>query len=489
MKNKFAKHYEEYSDLYDQMIDLGKISQADVEAAGNLGGKYSYAEQDEANKRINEYIKTFVKKNQGNEDIEQLGKKFPVVEEFHPDPMKWRDYDQEQMGRLAESLHYNWQNKEDRSELMGKLQAETIRNDKKKIYSDYAKEHPIASWINENVFAPNSSEKMKRGDDITNKDVALDILNTGSFFTPGGVGKSAFTRGLTLGADIAGNAALSVAEDMNLDRELGFHNIVAPVLGAGLGKSVEAAPKLIKSGVDMVVNNTGLGKASKKIEDAMIESPVLNAITDNVDFAKNALKEEADAARHAFPSDDLQKYYRSNTKPETYEKFMKERAAEGKYVGTKADADAARLAKKKEQYSKNPEYFKKDVESGKISPTEAQTMLKDNRFKTVIDDYNKNLTKSASRKMAERVAKAQVQGAIKHTGRGAVIAKQNQARHKESDQERSDINWFKENYAKFWENNFTPHGNENEPVMKAYREWQEEQEKKKQKRPSIEEVL
>ena len=100
MKNKFAKHYEEYSDLYDQMIDKGKIDIADVKAAGNLGGKYSYAEQDEANKRINEYIKTFVKKNQGNEDIEQLGEKFPVVEKFEPNPKDWQDYDQEQMGRL-----------------------------------------------------------------------------------------------------------------------------------------------------------------------------------------------------------------------------------------------------------------------------------------------------------------------------------------------------------------------------------------------------
>lgn len=32
-----------------------------------------------------------------------------------------------------------------------------------------------------------------------------------------------------------------------------------------------------------------------------------------------------------------------------------------------------------------------------------------------------------------------------------------------------------------------PHGNENEPIMKAYKEWEEDQ--KKNKRPSIREVM
>lgn len=42
------------------------------------------------------------------------------------------------------------------------------------------------------------------------------------------------------------------------------------------------------------------------------------------------------------------------------------------------------------------------------------------------------------------------------------------------DSDRSVIDWYKENYAKDWSMCFVPHGREDEPIMKAYREWQKE---------------
>ena len=42
------------------------------------------------------------------------------------------------------------------------------------------------------------------------------------------------------------------------------------------------------------------------------------------------------------------------------------------------------------------------------------------------------------------------------------------------DSERSEIDWYKENYAKDWSMCFVPQGREDEPIMKAYREWQKE---------------
>ena len=50
--------------------------------------------------------------------------------------------------------------------------------------------------------------------------------------------------------------------------------------------------------------------------------------------------------------------------------------------------------------------------------------------------------------------------------------------------DREDIDWFKTNYARDWEAGFIPRGKEDEPIMKAYREWKEER-----KRPSIREVM
>ena len=486
MKNKFAKHYEANSRIYDDMVKAGKLDIHDLMAAGNLGGKYSYAEQDDANNRINEYVKEFLKKNEGNETAEKFASSFPVVKEFEPDPKKWQDYDQEQMGRLAESLHYNWNNKDDRSALMKQLQGQTILDNKKKAYEEYKKEHPAAAWLNENIFAPNSSERSKRGEDITNTDKALDALNVASFFTPGGVGKSALARGLTIGADVAANAALGVAEDKNLDRELGWHNIVAPALGAGLGQSVEAAPKLVKQGVDWISNGSGLGKASKRAEDVLFENPVVNAITDKVGNAKKALDVAAEEGNKMVPPDVRQKYFRKNTKPETYEKFANEMRAKGEVPPTWEQVKKIREDNLKAKYAENPEKLTNDFKKGEITGEEFDMIRGDKNFSTVFNDYQKNLNKSAFRKGAEKFANAQIQGAIKQTGRGAVTAKQNQARH-ESKEERNDIDWYKEHYARDWENRFAPHGNENEPIMKAYREWQEEQKKKKV--PSVREVM
>lgn len=52
------------------------------------------------------------------------------------------------------------------------------------------------------------------------------------------------------------------------------------------------------------------------------------------------------------------------------------------------------------------------------------------------------------------------------------------------DQNRADIDWYKENYARDWSMGFAPHGREDEPIMKAYREWQNEN-----RSPSISDVF
>ena len=72
---------------------------------------------------------------------------------------------------------------------------------------------------------------------------------------------------------------------------------------------------------------------------------------------------------------------------------------------------------------------------------------------------------------------------------GAVIKETNTVRGrgtKPTTSDREDIDWFKTNYARDWAAGFIPRGNENEPIMKAYREWKEES---KKKIPSVREVF
>lgn len=465
--NKFAKHYDEFSDVYEALMDAGKISPVDVEVAGNLGGKYSYKEQDEANKRINTYMKSFLKKNKGNDLIEGMVEKYPVVEEFEPNPSKWQEYDQEQMGRLAESLHYNWNNKEDRSKMMRELQNNTIRENKKKIYEEYKKEHPVASWLNENVLAPNASERSKKGDDITNKDIALDALNAASFLTPGGVGKTALQKVAWLAGDIAANAALGVAEDLNQDRELGLHNFVAPAFGASLGQGIAAAPRLAKPVVDWLGKGADGGKVGKGVGDEL-ENWLTDTFTDKASRAKETLKKEAEIWKEK-PT------VRINASQESKNKFLNEG------IIPEPNAYDKRLAKDKVYFAENPEKF--------IAKKEAAykaEMLKDPNFKTVIDDYNKRMNMTTAQRVGDKLLKQSGTVLVKQGGRASPYIQQNIARHKESNQERSDINWFKENYSRDWAAGFAPRGREDEPIMKAYREWQEEN---KQTKPKFSDIM
>ena len=151
MANKFGKHYNSHYKLYEELEDAGKINSSDLDAAANKDGKYSYAEQDAASERIYSYIKEFAKKNPDDTEVQDFVETFPVSERFEPDKRDWLDYNQEQMGRLAEKMHYNWRNKGDRIAMLNELSAETELRDKKKAYQDYKKEHPIAEWFNRNI--------------------------------------------------------------------------------------------------------------------------------------------------------------------------------------------------------------------------------------------------------------------------------------------------------------------------------------------------
>lgn len=483
MLNKFAKHYNEYSRVYDKLMGAGVIDKADIKAAGNLGGKYSYAEQDEANKRIHDYIRKFVSSNKDNDYIEKLGEAFPVVQKFEPKASDWMDYDQEQMGRLAESLHYNWNNKDDRSALMKQLQGQTVLENKKKAYEDYKNEHPAAAWINENIFAPNASERSKRGEDVTNTDIALDALNTASYLTPGGFTKSV---GKKIAADIAANAALGIAEDVNLDRELGWHNVVAPAFAAGLGQSIDAFPRMVKSALDFIGNGADGGKIGKNFGDK-IEDKLNSAFGDKVGEASRRIREEAAEANKAIPGEDRRRFFRSNTKESTYDAYKKAKLDNFEVPHTPEEVADNRYLKRRADYAIYPEQYFKDREAGRLSDEMAEKLVNDKDLQLVMKDYLKNQSKSQARKSLEDAGKASVRGLIKQGARGIVTKEQNEARHEAKNQERSDIDWFKENYARDWAEGFKPHGSENEPIMKAYKEWEEEQ--KKVKRPSIREVM
>lgn len=444
--NAFAKHYEKNFELYEQLMDAGVLSEKDMTDAINADGDISYKDQDAALMRIRDAVKE-------NLDLEDSTSKefyegIPQIEKFTPNKKDWRDYDQEQMGRLAESMHFNWKNKDDRSVMMNQLMNETIRDDKKKLYEDYKKEHPIAGFINEHILAPNVSQRLKKGEDITNTDIALDAANVGTYLIPG-AGSAATKAGKAawLAADAAAQGASQLATDINQGNELGVHNVVAPVIGAGMGAMTEMVPRLAKGAVDAVTQGFG-GRLSKPVGDVG-EDWITKIFGNATKEAKDkAIKENKDI---------LSKSTKENNR----------------FIETVTSKDKE-MARKKLTYLEHPEWWIENTAKGakfKVKPEVKALMEQDkvfsNAMKKILDDLEKGA--------ASKAGKAAAQGASRSAGRGIAITESNQSRSRNVNskerQEAEDEQWYIDNYSRFWDAGFVPHGPDTDPTVKAYKKY------------------
>lgn len=367
---QLQKHVKANASIYRSAINNGVITEDDIKAAGNAGGKYSYAEQDAALKRINDAFNSFVTKNPNDERLKSFVAGIPQLQKFTPNKEDWRDYNQEQMGRLAEEMKFNWKNKDDRSEMMKILNDETIRKDRQKVYEDYKKEHPIASFINENILAPNTSKRSERGEDIKNSDVALDVANGLTYAFPGaGAAKTVLGKGLMLGADAAIQGAVGAASDVNLGNELGLHNITYPLIGAGTGASAELAPRLAKTFVDNVTGGFG-GEIGKSASDAA-ENLITKYFGNQTDMARASLAKDAKIAKNT-PTN------RVNMSKENKALLKKE----GKDITP--NAKSKQLSKDKDRLSKDIDLWQKIV--GNMPDEDYNRFYSDPRFRLLIQD-------------------------------------------------------------------------------------------------------
>lgn len=388
---QLQKHVKANASIYRSAINNGVITEDDVKAAGNAGGKYSYAEQDAALKRINDAFNSFVTKNPDDERLKSFVNGIPQLQKFTPNKEDWRDYNQEQLGRLAEEMKFNWKNKDDRQEMMKILMDETIRKDKQKIYEDYKKEHPAAAFINENILAPNTSKRSERGEDIKNSDIALDVANGLTYAFPGaGVAKTALGKGLMLGADAAMQGAVGAASDVNLGNDLGWHNISYPLIGAGTGASAELAPRLAKTFVDNVTGGFG-GAISKSVNDAA-ENLLVKYFGNQKNFAKAGLAKDAKIAKN---TDTI----RTNMSEKNRIALMKE----GKDITP--NAKTKRLAIDKDRFANDIDLWQKIV--GNFSYEDYIKYISDPRFKFLIQDaVNKKKLNEAITNATTKKAKA-----------------------------------------------------------------------------------
>ena len=118
---QLQQHVKSNPGVYRAAIAKGVITEQDLKIAGNAGGNYSYEDQDAALQRINDAFGEYAKKNPEHEQFKKFVSGIPTVNKFTPNQEDWESYNNEQLGRLAEQMKFNWRNKEDRSQMMKQL--------------------------------------------------------------------------------------------------------------------------------------------------------------------------------------------------------------------------------------------------------------------------------------------------------------------------------------------------------------------------------
>jgi len=408
---QFQQHVKSNPGVYRAAIAKGVITEDDLKIAGNSGGNYSYADQDAALQRINDAFGEYAKNNPDHEQLQKFVSGIPQIQKFEPKAEDWQKYNNEQMGRLAESMKFNWRNKEDRSQMMKQLMNEQILKDKKKIYQDYKKDNPVAAFINENILAPNVSNRMSKGEDITNTDVALDVANVGTYLFPGaGAAASKAGKAALFAADAALQGGVGAASDINQGNELGLHNVTMPLIGAGAGAVTDLVPRMGKMAVDVATGGFG-GRVGKPVGD-VAEGWITKIFGDEVETAKNVLSKQAKEA------ENTTRVAKNATKSEVKELMDKN-------VPLTPNARARTDAKWKETYANDLKKWEKD---------------KANMMKTAegIERYNRlmsdpNFAKVVSYKAptgAARVGREAARGTSRQTGKGLMISQANKERQK-----------------------------------------------------------
>ena len=398
---QFKQHFKGNIGAYRSAVTNGIITEDDLKAAGNAGGNYSYADQDAALQRINDAFDNLVKQHPDEERLNKFVSGIPKIDKFTPNQEDWESYNQEQLARLAEQMKFNWKNKDDRSQMMKQLMDAQIVKNKQKIYEDYKKENPKIAWLNENVVAPNTSNRLSNGEDITNTDIALDIANNAVNLVPGGF--SAPRLATVFGAE----AANTLAQDINQGNELGMHNVVQPLLAAGLGAATDAGKYLVDVVKNVMPKGGTIGKlvnqGAKKVEDLL---------SDEAEVAARNVDEAAEAAKRSSKA-------RQGGASKNYDRYEEKTLAKGEKPLSKAELEADKLARKRKEILSGDTKAKWD----KLSTEERRALMQD-------DSFAKTLNGKLNPKPQAK-AKTAVQTAVKATTRGSVRAEGQERNAKE----------------------------------------------------------
>ncbi len=526
MNEPFDKHFKSNARVWRTFAQKGFVNTEDLVKARNYDDKYSYAEQNQAINRLNNALSEVLKRNPNDPQLNQfISSMTEASDEMIKDKItsSFRDLDKvtdTDITLKAKKLGIPV------DEFRSQFKLVKNRIDEEKGRERRAKEIEEMKWYDPQNWATSDYEKQRYINDpdasIIGKEGNGKWYNKGeaisdlAYGVAGGVADLLpGVGGMVVGPAVRGARDVQhkltnskyqkeggdIAGDFGKDL---FVNVGSDVLPTALTRYMPRVVKFARKGKQ----NNGMAKFAEDVYTNKATREKVNQMNDELDsFGWNLNSKNFNEGQiYDTPDIKLIDQIKSLPKNSILRQQLEKDAIIKSNAGiehidreamTSTLADFAAATPKKDELA-NFENLR-TMPDGFHKNTQLELMLNEEGDKQHILDYMLEQNKAANvSKNAKKGSKAldywenygdRVNKSLATMGVGKNIpmlptAIQSRQTSKVNTDDREDIDWFKTNYARDWEAGFIPRGKEDEPIMKAYREWKEER-----KRPSIREVM
>lgn len=526
MNEPFDKHFKSNASVWRTFAQKGFVNTEDLVKARNYDDKYSYAEQNQAINRLNNALSEVLKRNPDNPQLSQfISSMTEASDEMIKDKItsSFRDLDKvtdTDITLKAKKLGIPV------DEFRNQFKLVKNRIDEEKGRERRAKEVKEMKWYDPQNWATSDYEKQRyinepdasiigkegngkwfnKGEAIS--DLAYGVAGGVADLLPG-VGGTVAGPVIRGARDVQHKVTNSkyqkeggdIAGDFGKDL---FVNVGSDVLPTALTKYAPRVVKFAKGGKA----NTGVAKYAEDVYNNKVTREKVNQMNDELDsFGWNLNSKNFNEGKiYDTPDIVLEEQIKSLPENSILRKQLEKDAiitskAGVKHVDREAMtstlSDFASVTPKKDELV-NIEHLR-TMPDGFHKNSQLELMFSEEGNKPQILDYVMEQNKAANvSKNAKRGSKAlenwekygdRVNKTLATMGVGKDVPMlptsiQSRQTSKVNTDDREDIDWFKTNYARDWEAGFIPRGKEDEPIMKAYREWKEEN-----KKPSVRNVL
>lgn len=464
----FRNHFDQNEDFYYDLIDLNYIDEDDVRAANNQDGKYTHEQQVNALKKIKEGVDRAYKKNQDNEEFTDFRMTFPKATEFDARGTINGAFDKVDWSDSAAVKKFAIDNDYSVDEITSEYQKQKTERDREEGKARRAKEIKDAPWysplrwatsdyakqryINEpeaSLFGSEGTEGKwwQRGEDIS--DLAFGAAGAVADFLPG------------LGAQFVGPAIRAGRDIRHAVNDDQYQKDAGTILSDfGTDAAFNLGTTILPTAI--------LNRSKKAAKNASKTDKVFREVGEQVlaDDAKAATKE----GLKILNTDEMLK---------VTDKDLPDLIKDLPDGPMKQDLENVwNTTKSRDQVSEHIAHWESvadDVPTGAVFNKEGnfKPSKQEHWKETPVGDFVEQQARAAAAPKSIRWA-AKGAKALENIGEPVVKAAKTSQGRGSKPEERADIDWYKENYSRDWDAGFVPHGREDEPMMKAYREWQKE---------------